>query len=150
AVGMVWFQGGGFCSGSLIAPNVVLTAGHCVQDPIEGFYTGTGKAIAASSMGPTPTTGFTRHAVAGMAAHPTFDPNFSSCPNAGIDIGLVRLAAPLSGVTPVKINSGSAPSANTSCAAAGYGTFTNSRGVDTVEQKRHGTEVVVSAGSTAL
>src|SRR5439155_15051516 len=44
AVGVVWFQGGGFCSGALIAPDVVLTAGHCVQQPLAGFYTGAGTA----------------------------------------------------------------------------------------------------------
>ncbi len=32
AVGRVDFDGGGFCTGALIAPDLVLTAGHCVID----------------------------------------------------------------------------------------------------------------------
>src|SRR5437764_683576 len=42
AVGLVWIRGGGFCSGALIAPDLVLTAGHCVEQEVAGFYTGTG------------------------------------------------------------------------------------------------------------
>lgn len=32
-VGRVDFEGGGFCTGALIAPDLVLTAAHCVVDP---------------------------------------------------------------------------------------------------------------------
>src|SRR3954471_11310247 len=69
AVGMIWYEGGGFCTGTLIAPTVVLTAGHCVQDPIVGFYTGTG--TATKNMAENPARGFTKHAVIGSMAHPT-------------------------------------------------------------------------------
>ena len=47
AVGLVWMRGGGLCSGALVAPDVVLTAGHCVTQPIEGFYLGRGAALAS-------------------------------------------------------------------------------------------------------
>src|SRR6184192_3249472 len=61
AVGLVWLEGGGFCSGVLISPSVVLTAGHCIARPIEGFYTGAGKKT--STLAPEPSGGVTRHAV---------------------------------------------------------------------------------------
>lgn len=32
-VGRVDIEGGGFCTGALIAPDLVLTAAHCVVDP---------------------------------------------------------------------------------------------------------------------
>src|SRR5438132_3294582 len=67
AVGLVWLEGGGFCSGVLISPSVVLTAGHCVAERIEGFYTGAGKKTA--TLTPEPSGGVTRHAVVAQLAH---------------------------------------------------------------------------------
>jgi V8-like Glu-specific endopeptidase len=146
AVGLVWFQGGGFCTGTVIAPTVILTAGHCVQDPIDGFYTGPGTATA--QVGATPPRGMVKHAVKEWKAHPSFDPSFGSCPNAGVDIGLIHLSAPIS--TPaLAINTGHAPAVGTSCTAIGYGTHTE-RGKTTFEQKRKGTEKVAEIHAQAV
>jgi hypothetical protein len=147
AVGLVWFQGGGFCSGTLIAPHVVLTAGHCVQDQIEGFYTGTGKST--SQIGELPVAGMHRHAVDKMLAHPSYSPS-GGCPNTTFDIGLVHLTHAIISVPPVKY--ASAPPANgTTCDAVGYGTHTGTKtGTEYFEKKRHGTEIVQAHADTSV
>jgi secreted trypsin-like serine protease len=147
AVGLVWFQGGGFCTGTLIAPTVVLTAGHCVQDPIDGFYTGTG--TATTTITATPVAGLTKHAVAGMAAHPTYAAG--GCPNPTLDIGLIHLAKPISNIKaiPVTTSSLALPAVGETLSAVGYGTHTTSSSA-TYEQKRSGTELFMSSTDTAL
>jgi secreted trypsin-like serine protease len=146
AVGLIWFQGGGFCTGTLISPTVVLTAGHCVQDPIDGFYTGSGKATA--NIGANPVSGMTKHAVSGMEGHPTYQAG--GCPNPTLDLGLIHLAQPITNITPVKITSGAAlPAAGATCTAIGFGTHTQS-GRDTFEKKRSGTETYETSTTTAV
>ncbi len=144
-VGLVWFQGGGFCSGTLISPSVVLTAGHCVQSPIDGFYTGNGSATA--NLGPQPVAGMVKHAVDKMLAHPSYSAG-GGCPNSTFDIGLIHLAQPLTTIAPTPIAK-AAPANGASCEAVGFGTFTK-KGVDTYEQKRHGTETVQATVSTSI
>src|SRR5215471_9250194 len=78
AVGLVWLQGGGYCSGSLIAPNIVLTAGHCVRSPLAGFYTGQGKRT--TTVGAQPAAGLKLHKIADQAAYPGYDEG-AGCPN---------------------------------------------------------------------
>ena len=144
-VGLVWFQGGGFCSGTLISPSVVLTAGHCVQDPIEGFFTGNGKATA--NLGAEPVTGMVKHAVDKMIAHPSYSSG-GGCPNSTFDIGLIHLATPITTITPTAIAT-AAPAAGATCEAVGFGTFTKG-GTDTYERKRHGTEIVQATAASSI
>jgi len=68
AVGLLWVEAGGFCSGALIAPDVVLTAGHCTGSAIAAFYLGAGQAIDAAHF-----TGPPQHARVGRrrTGHPS-------------------------------------------------------------------------------
>ena len=75
------------CTGSLIAPDLVLTAAHCVA----------GVAPTEIYFGTTPPDGGERVAVAGSVVHPAF--NALTLDN---DIGLVRLIHPVR-VTPLTL-----------------------------------------------
>jgi Trypsin len=145
-VGLVWFQGGGFCTGTLVTPSVVLTAGHCVQDPIDGFYTGAGSPT--TQIGANPVDGMTKHAVDKMIAHPSYSAS-GGCPNTTFDIGLIHLAAPLTGVATTPYAKNGAPATGTTCTAVGYGTHTEN-GQDQFEQKRTGTEIMQDVQATSV
>jgi len=148
-IGFVWYdwgdQGYGFCTATLITETVVLTAAHCIQGPIAGFYTGTGEP---SDLDPTPVAGMVKHEVTAWATHPAYDWK-GGCPNTTPDVALVRLAAPLAGIAPLPITTTSQmPAAGTACTAIGFGTHTEN-GTDTYEQKRSGTVGFVDSTSTA-
>jgi hypothetical protein len=114
AIGLLVYTDGNYCTASLIAPSVVLTAGHCVDQALEGFYTqgGTSKLLP----------GMTKHTIASKLAHPGYVA-FGGCPNTTPDVALVRLSKPIAGVAPLAYaRSGTKlPASGTTMSAIGYG-----------------------------
>jgi hypothetical protein len=149
AVGMIGFASGGVCTGTLISPTVVLTAGHCIQNAeITGFYTGAGAPIATSAEDPVPQaipSNLRKYVVDGVALYPGFDVAqlLSHGPSkAAPDLGVLHLATAVTGIVPARVPSGpDASAAATSlvsgkvCWAIGYGRH-DVAGVTTVKEKR--------------
>ena len=144
AVGLLWIEAGGFCSGTLIAPDVVLTAGHCTETPLAAFYLGEGQAINAASF-TGPPTNMRVLPIAEVETNPDFVPN--TCTTSP-DIGLVRLAQPASGVHPLALATAE-PAVSDLCTAVGFGMHTEGT-TTTVELKRTGQEKVDALYSLAI
>ena len=124
AVVMVWIAGGGVCTGTLVAPNVVLTAGHCVSSPVEAVYFGTGAPLTSTEWSAAPTEGANRRRVGviDQLHHPSYQPG--SCPNVTFDVGLLRLERAVTDVRPLALAT-TPPAVDQSCTAVGFGTHTS-------------------------
>lgn len=120
AVGRLDLGGRASCSGTLVAPDLVLTAGHCLVGEIGG------QALdgAAMRFRPGRTPGRPPpDAVAGRlaAVHPIY--GFGIGPQAarvGFDFGLLRLAAPVPAEVAVPLPMGALPMTGERVVIAGY------------------------------
>ena len=144
AVGLVWISSGGFCTGTLITPSVVLTAAHCVTETVSVFYTGagaaTGNVVEPKNM--------TAHAVDKQAGYNSY--HGGTCPNASGDVGLIHLAAPITNIKPVAFAATATSAAvNGSCTAVGYGQH-GVGAATTLEQKRSATSTVTAIAAGYL
>ncbi|MGE4428521.1 MAG: trypsin-like serine protease [Solirubrobacteraceae bacterium] len=81
------------CTATLIAPDRLLTAGHCLGRVAPGR--------TRVTIGTPPRA----HVVAAIARHPRFAYQTDTFPNEPIrDVGLVRLKEPVTGVTPLRLS----------------------------------------------
>jgi hypothetical protein len=89
SVGIVGDRFGGFCTGTLIAPRYVLTAGHCAEDlgNTAGRFTIGGQTYSTSR----------------IFIHPNYRPNQIGT-NSANDIAIFELSVAVTGITPSPIN----------------------------------------------
>lgn len=121
AVGMLEFETGRFGTGTLIAPNVVITAAHVVGGSIKGFYVGTGVPVD-SYMGTESSDTMVKHEITEKIIHPSYKTGGThrDWPGMDLDIGLVRLATPIVDIAPRKLAL-SPPALDTVCKSVGFG-----------------------------
>ncbi|MCG6203156.1 trypsin-like serine protease [Rhodopseudomonas sp. HC1] len=102
---------GNFCSGTLIAPDLVLSAAHCVGP-------GADYKIVHTDAQRQPQLRDVRR----IAAHPQFDIKAIQAHRASADVALLQLAAPLPGKSPLPLGAPNDPlSAGQSFTVAGIG-----------------------------
>jgi hypothetical protein len=127
--GLLTLSEGGICSGTLIAPNVVVTAGHCLRSKPTAFYLGRGAAITTSEPASKALSVMKKHVVVDAVVFPSFDrarafaDNGASyyCDANTIDVGLVRLEQAVTSPAPTPI--GDQPPLGTRCDTVSFGTF---------------------------
>ena len=107
---MVLSSNGGLCTGVVVAPGAVLTAGHCLAPRLvhRVHY----KDAAGSPVLAEP---------AARAVHPGYDAGAVAGRRRSIDLALVRLAAPLPAPFAAATLSSAMPQAGETLALAGYG-----------------------------
>lgn len=168
AVGMVQFRTGSFGTGTLIRPNVVLTAGHVAIGSVDRFYYGSPPAgqastsykylpsvkIAAAALGDCYSHGAAN-------GHPAYT-RPATCVG-DLDVGMVKLEKAIPDVTPLRIYDGGfewlegAMKAKPEAIAVGFGCHTLSDNkTDVYAERRYATslfdsltptEIVVKAGT---
>lgn len=124
----------GFCTATLVAPDAVLTAAHCVDTDPQTFHLGKSGATYWDTLAKSKA-----HRVAEIVVHPSFDA--SDVCSGGLDLAVVRLAEPVADVAPARIAARSAHSER--CTIVGFGYHRDEGGV-WVAGRRHVAEVGVA------
>jgi S1-C subfamily serine protease len=111
---MVLTEGGAVCSGIVLAPEIILTSGHCVPR---------GKAVRVYAVLPDTAPGAGKLIVpSASAVHPSYVPNAVGTRQKSVDLALLRLPETLPrGLTPARLASSAAPAAGSPIIVAGDG-----------------------------
>jgi len=119
AVGRVEIDGRGFCTGVLIATDLVLTAGHCLHDRATGqahdlgdmrFRAGLRDGLAVAERG-----------VARAVVHPSYaEPDATRAVQIRFDLALLQLDTPIPAATAAPFAVQRAPRANQEVAVVSY------------------------------
>jgi len=94
--------GGGICTGTLVAPTWVLSAGHCVNPEVT--HLADHAAVVASIQVIVGTVNAGLPGGTKVKAKETYDPGFSPQVYGVHDISLIELASPVTSVTPAVVN----------------------------------------------
>jgi secreted trypsin-like serine protease len=146
AVGLVVASGGALCTGTLVAPRVVLTAAHCADGRVLAFYTGDGDPTTQGGPLNETLAGMEMYRVTQQAAHPDYQRG--SCGTTP-DLALLWLAQPVAGVRPAALASSSAAYAGRVCTAVGFGRHGTGKRA-TFADKRSGSERIVDVSEQAV
>ena len=126
AVGRLDAEGVGFCTGTLIAPDLVLTAAHCVYDPRNGEPVKVEGLTFSAGM--TNGVAVLERQVAQVEAHPGYRPGTRiNEENVRHDVALLRLAdaIPSHVISPFVVHSGRIEKGRVSVVSYGRGRETS-------------------------
>lgn len=128
------------CTGTLIAPDVVLTAGHCTFDATSMRFFVTTNADGTTTSHPTATVitfpGFFFHACPEVQDEP--------------DVGLVQLATPIADIEPLRLAAPAPVAVGDVCRIVGFGGHTNDAGQQSSGPKRSATSSVIAVDEKTI
>lgn len=108
----------GICTGTLVGPDLVITAAHCITPSVLGF--GSQSAVTAATVVTIDQISLGQGGMSSQAAETIPYPNFRSPGDP--DIGIIRLTTPFTGreYTPVNLQKGMVPD-NSQLTMVGFG-----------------------------